>query len=88
LIKIAELVNEKRIEGIHDLRDESDRDGIRIVIELKNDVANPHVILNNLYSKTNLQTSFAGNMVALVDEGKQPKRLTLLDALKAFIDFR
>lgn len=87
LEKIAELVNDKKIDGISDLRDESDRDGIRVVIELKRD-ANPDVVQNNLFKKTALQTAFAGNMLALVDEGKQPQRLTLKKCLDLFIDFR
>jgi DNA gyrase subunit A len=64
--KIAELVREKRVDGITDLRDESDRNGMRVIIELRRDV-NPRVILNNLYKHTNLQTSFGVNMLALVD---------------------
>ena len=83
--RIAELVKEKRIEGISDLRDESDRHGIRVVIELKKD-AYTDVILNQLYSFTPLQTSFGVNMLAL-DRG-QPKLLNLLDVIKAFVKFR
>ncbi len=83
--KIAELVRAKAIEGISDLRDESDRDGLRIVIELKKD-ATPEVVLNQLYRFTQLQTSFGVNFVAL-DEGK-PKQMGLKDALLAFIKFR
>ncbi len=83
--RIAELVKEKKIEGISDLRDESDRQGIRVVIELKKD-AYADVILNQLYSYTPLQTSFGVNMLAL-DRG-QPKLMNLLDVIKAFVKFR
>ncbi|WP_411035495.1 DNA gyrase subunit A [Shinella sp. BYT-45] len=83
--KMAELVREKRIEGISDLRDESDRDGYRVVIELKRD-ANADVILNQLYRYTPLQTSFGANMVAL--NGGKPEQMTLLDMLRAFVAFR
>ncbi|MBC2775735.1 DNA gyrase subunit A [Rhizobium sp. AQ_MP] len=83
--KMAELVREKRIEGISDLRDESDREGYRVVIELKRD-ANADVILNQLYRYTPLQTSFGCNMVAL--NGGKPEHLTLLDMLRAFVAFR
>jgi DNA gyrase subunit A len=76
--KIAELVRDKKIDGITDLRDESDRNGMRIVIELRRDVK-PQVILNNLYKHTQLQTSFSVNMLALV--GGEPKMLSLRDAL-------
>jgi DNA gyrase subunit A len=83
--KIAELVRAKAIEGISDLRDESDRDGLRVVVELKKD-ATPEVVLNQLYRFTQLQTSFGVNFVAL-DEGK-PRTMGLRDALRAFIKFR
>ena len=83
--KMAELVREKRIEGISDIRDESDRQGYRVVIELKRD-ANADVILNQLYRYTPLQTSFGANMVAL--NGGKPEVLTLLDMLRAFVGFR
>ncbi|GGC41928.1 DNA gyrase subunit A [Siccirubricoccus deserti] len=83
--KIAELVRSKAIEGISDLRDESDRDGMRIVIELKRD-ATAEVVLNQLYRMTQLQTSFAVNFLAL-DNGR-PRQMGLIDALKAFIAFR
>jgi DNA gyrase subunit A len=83
--KIAELVRAKTLEGISDLRDESDRDGLRIVIELKKD-ATPEVVLNQLYRFTQLQTSFGVNFVAL-DEGR-PRLMGLRDALAAFIRFR
>ena len=81
--KIAELVRDKKIEGITDLRDESDRDGLRIVIELRRDI-NANVILNNLYKLTSLQTSFGINMLALVDG--QPKVLNLKDALSNYLN--
>ncbi|MGH7769008.1 MAG: DNA gyrase subunit A, partial [Candidatus Binatia bacterium] len=83
--QIAELVQEKRIEGISDLRDESDREGMRIVIELKRDAV-AEVIINQLYKHTALQESFGVNMLAIV-EGR-PKLLNLKDALKAFLDHR
>lgn len=87
LEKIAELVNDKKIDGISDLRDESDRDGIRVVIEMKRD-AIPAVVQNNLFKKTALQTTFSGNMLALIDDGKQPSRLNLKQALEIFIEHR
>ena len=87
LEKIADLVNEKKLDGISDLRDESDRQGIRVVIELKRDAV-PAVVQNNLFKKTALQTTFSANMLALVDEGKQPQRLDLRGALDIFIKFR
>lgn len=83
--KIAELVKEKKIEGITDLRDESDRDGIRVVIELRRD-AMEEVIINQLYSFTELQCNFSVNMLAL-NHGK-PELLNLLDVIKIFSDFR
>ena len=83
--KMAELVRDKRIEGVSDIRDESDRQGYRVVIELKRD-ANSDVILNQLYRFTPLQTSFGANMVAL--NGGKPEVLTLIDMLRAFIAFR
>jgi len=83
--KMAELVREKRIEGISDIRDESDRQGYRVVVELKRD-ANAEVILNQLYRFTPLQTSFGANMVAL--NGGKPEVMTLIDMLKAFVAFR
>ena len=83
--KMAELVRDKRIEGISDIRDESDRQGYRVVVELKRD-ANADVILNQLYRYTPLQTSFGANMVAL--NGGKPEVLTLLDMLRAFVAFR
>ena len=83
--KIAELVREKRLEGISDIRDESDRDGYRVVIELKRD-AGADVILNQLHRYTPLQTSFGANMVAL--NGGKPEQMTLADMLRAFVAFR
>jgi DNA gyrase subunit A len=83
--KMAELVREKRVEGISDIRDESDRQGYRVVIELKRD-ANSDVILNQLYRFTPLQTTFGANVVAL--NGGRPEVLTLIDTLRAFIAFR
>ncbi len=85
LERIAELVRAKEVEGISDLRDESDRDGMRIVIELKRD-ATPEVVLNQLYRFTQLQTGFGMNMLAL-DNGR-PRLLGLKDALEIFIRFR
>jgi DNA gyrase subunit A len=83
--KIAEMVNEKRLEGIADIRDESDRDGMRIVIELKRD-AYPRVVLNNLYKQTPLQANFGANMLALVNG--EPQILALKQFLEVFLDFR
>ncbi|MFZ9502821.1 MAG: DNA gyrase subunit A [Beijerinckiaceae bacterium] len=83
--KIAELVREKRIEGISDLRDESDREGMRIVIELKRDAV-ADVVLNQLWRYTQLQQSFGANMIAL--NGGRPETLNLKDFLVAFLDFR
>jgi len=85
LENIAELVNNKRIEGIADIRDESDREGMRIVIEIKKGEF-PEVILNNLYKHTSLQTSFGIIMLAIVD--KQPKVLSLFDMMRYFIAHR
>ncbi len=83
--KIAELVREKRVEGIADLRDESSRDGIRVVIELKRDAV-ADVVLNQLYRFSQLQTSFGVNMVAL--NGGRPQLMNLKDVLTAFVAFR
>ncbi len=83
--KIAELVRDKRIEGIADIRDESDRDGYRVVIELRRD-AMSDVVLNQLYRYTQLQSSFGCNFVAL--NGGRPEQLNLLDLLRAFVAFR
>ncbi len=84
--KMADLVNEKVIVGISDIRDESDRDGIRIVIELKKD-SYPQKILNQLYKMTELQSSFGYNMIALAD-GIQPRLMNLQELLQVFIDHR
>jgi DNA gyrase subunit A len=83
--KIAELVRDKKLEGISDLRDESDRDGMRVVIELKRDAV-ADVVLNQLYRFTALQSSFGCNIIAL--NGGRPESLNLIDCLRAFIDFR
>lgn len=83
--KIAELVKDKKLDGISDLRDESDRDGMRVVIELKRD-AKPDVVQNNLFKHTSMQTSFGVNMVALVN--KQPRLLNLHQILTEFIEHR
>lgn len=83
--KIAELVNQGRIEGISDLRDESDRTGMRVVIELKRDT-NPHTVLDSLYKLTPLQTNFGSILLALVDG--QPRQLSLRQILQEFLQFR
>jgi DNA gyrase subunit A len=83
--RIAELIREKKIEGVSDLRDESNREGIRIVFELRRDAV-PDVVLNQLWRHTSLQSSFAANIIAL--NGGRPEVLTLKDILRAFIDFR
>ena len=83
--KIAELVRDKKIEGISDIRDESDRQGMRVVVELKRDAV-PDVVLNQLYRFSPLQTSFGCNLVAL--NGGKPELLNLLDFIRAFTDFR
>ena len=83
--KIAELVREKKIEGIADLRDESDREGMRIVVDLKKDVQ-PKIVLGNLYKHTQMQTSFGIIMLAIVD--RKPRVLTLQEILREYLDFR
>ena len=83
--KIAEQVRDKRLEGISDLRDESDRIGMRIVIELKKD-ANPQVVLNNLFKQTALQSTFGIIMLALVDDQKQPKILSLRQIIDEYLN--
>ena len=83
--RIAELVREKKIEGISDLRDESDRDGYRVVVELKRDAV-PEIVLNQLYKFTPLQTNFGANVVAL--DGGRPLVMNLKDLLTLFISFR
>ncbi|MEX3958014.1 DNA gyrase subunit A [Trinickia sp. EG282A] len=85
LERIAELVNEKKLEGISDIRDESDKSGMRVVIELKRGEV-PEVVLNNLYKATQLQDTFGINLVALVDN--QPKLLNLREMLEAFLSHR
>ncbi|GGD68537.1 DNA gyrase subunit A [Caballeronia grimmiae] len=85
LERIAELVNEKKIEGISDIRDESDKSGMRVVIELKRGEV-PEVVLNNLYKQTQLQDTFGMNLVALVDG--QPKLLNLKEMLECFLSHR
>ena len=88
LIKnMAEQVEDKRLEGISDIRDESDRNGMRIVIELKKD-ANPQVVLNRLFAQTALQSSFSINMLALVDDQKQPKILSLRHVIDEYLKFQ
>ena len=88
LIKnMADQVNDKRLEGISDIRDETDRTGMRIVIELKRD-ANPQVVLNRLFAQTSLQTTFAINMLALVNNQSQPKVLSLREALDEYLTFQ
>ena len=83
--RIADLVNDKKLEGISDIRDESDRDGMRIVIELKRD-AYARVVLNNLYKQTPVQSNFGANMLALV--GGEPHLLTIKEFLRVFLEFR
>ena len=83
--KIAELVRDKRVEGISDIRDESDRDGYRVVVEIKRD-AMPEVVLNQLYRYTQLQSSFGCNMIAL--SGGKPEQMNLMDILRLFVVFR
>ncbi len=88
LIKaIAEQVEDKRIDGISDIRDESDRNGMRMVIELKRD-ANPQVVLNRLFAQTQLQTTFAINMLALVENQRQPKILSLRHIIDEYLKFQ
>jgi DNA gyrase subunit A len=85
ITRAAELVNEKKLEGISEIRDESDRDGLRVVFDLKRD-AIPNVVLNNLYQHTPLQTSFGVNNIALVNG--RPQMLNLKDMIQHFVDFR
>ena len=88
LIKnIAEQVEDKRLDGISDIRDESDRNGMRVVIELKRD-ANPQVVLNRLFAQSQLQTTFAVNMLALVDNQRQPKILSLRHIIDEYLAFQ
>ncbi len=85
ITKVAALVNQGRLDGISDIRDESDRDGMRVVIEIKRE-AQPHLILNELYKTTPLQTNFGALMLA-IEEG-QPRQLSLREILEAFLNFR
>ncbi|MGB9726571.1 MAG: DNA gyrase subunit A [Minisyncoccia bacterium] len=85
--QIAKLVEEKKVEGIKDLRDESDKEGLRVVIELKNE-ANPHRLLNQLYKYTELEKNFYVNILALVENGLQPQVLSLKDLLLEYINHR
>ncbi len=85
ITKVAALVNQGRLEGISDIRDESDRDGMRVVIEIKRE-AQPHLILNELYKTTPLQTNFGALMLAIEDG--QPRQLSLREILEAFLNFR
>ena len=88
LIKsLADQVEDKRLEGISDIRDESDRNGMRMVIELKRD-ANPQVVLNRLFSQSQLQTTFSINMLALVDNQHQPKILSLRHIIDEYLAFQ
>ncbi|KGG12221.1 MULTISPECIES: DNA gyrase subunit A [Prochlorococcus] len=83
--RIADMVNDKKLEGISDIRDESDRDGMRIVVELRRD-SYPQVVLNNLFKLTPLQSNFSANMLALVNG--EPVTLSILKMLQVFLDFR
>ena len=87
IASIAEHVKEKRIEGISDIRDETDRNGMRVVIELKHD-ANPQVVLNHLLTQTQMQITFAVNMLALVNNQSQPKILSLREILDEYLAFQ
>uniref|UniRef100_A0A0G4GL74 DNA topoisomerase (ATP-hydrolyzing) n=1 Tax=Chromera velia CCMP2878 TaxID=1169474 RepID=A0A0G4GL74_9ALVE len=87
LERIAALATEKKLEGIADVRDESDRDGMRVVIEIKRG-AIPSRVLQKMWKLTNLESSFSGNLVAIGENGKQPVRLTLRAALLFWLDFR
>jgi DNA gyrase subunit A len=87
ILKVAELVQTSKLAGVAEVRDESDRDGMRIVLELKRD-ANPALVTNHILKATPLQASFAGNLLALTEGGRQPTRVTLRQCLLAFIAFR
>ena len=87
IIKIAELVTDKKVEGVRDIRDESDKHGMRIVLELKNE-ASSQKVLNQLYNHTDLQKNFNVNMVALTKNGLQPEVMSLKDILAAFLEHR
>lgn len=87
LERIATMVNEKKLDGIAEIRDESSMEGLRIVFEIKRD-AEPLVVLNNMYKRSSLQHTFAGNLMAVVGAGRMPEQLTLRSALSSFLDFR
>ena len=87
LERVASMVNEKKLEGIAEIRDESSMEGLRIVFEVRRD-AEPLVVLNNMYKRSSLQHTFAGNLMAVTGDGRLPKQLTLRAALLAFLDFR
>src|SRR3989344_883796 len=87
IVKMADLVHEKKLEGIRDIRDESDKEGLRIAIDLKRD-SYPQKVLNNLYKRTDLERAFHFNMIALVEGGLQPKTLSLKSILEEFIKHR
>ncbi len=87
IIKMAELVTEKRVQGIRDIRDESDKDGLRIIIEMKNDAA-PQKVLNQLYKFTDLQKDFHFNMISLAKGGLQPELMSIKDMLVEYIAHR
>jgi len=87
IANMADQVKDKRLEGISDIRDESDRNGMRVVIELKHD-ANPQIVLNRLLNQTQLQTTFAVNMLALVNDQSQPKILSLRHILDEYLAFQ
>jgi len=87
LEKVASLVNEKKLAGIAEIRDESSMEGLRIVFEVRRD-ADPLMVLNHLYKRTELQRNFAGNLMAVLGEGRMPQQMTLRQALQSFLDFR
>ncbi|KKT57566.1 MAG: gyrase subunit A protein, partial [Candidatus Giovannonibacteria bacterium GW2011_GWB1_44_23] len=87
IVKMADLVHDKKLEGIRDIRDESDKEGLRIAIDLKRD-SYPQKVLNNLYKHTDLERAFHFNMIALVDGGRQPQTLSLKSILEEFIKHR
>ena len=87
IVKMADLVHDKKLEGIRDIRDESDKEGLRVAIDLKRD-SYPQKVLNNLYKHTDLERAFHFNMIALVDGGRQPQTLSLKSILEEFIKHR
>lgn len=87
LTKVADLVQAGRLAGVAELRDESDREGMRLVVELRRDAV-PELVMNHLFKSTPLQSRFAGNLLALTQDGRQPSRLTLRQALLEFVRFR